>query len=286
MNLSILVVTYNCKLEDSITIRSILNSGVYFSNTNLCIWNNGPHKIIIDNKLLDKLNAVGLNTTINQTICNLPLSWIYNHFIQTFPSNLHVFLDHDSNLTQEYLTSITKKDNLFIAIPIITNKGTPRSPCINGAYSAGPYSNKSLVIAIGSGVAISKEAAIIIKDKYGSIFDEHFALYGVDTSFFVRLSKMGLTGKLKIIPGFEHSMSRYETESKKTQLFRITERSYDLGLMLRHYPSARSIKMAAKQIFLWSIGKKNLHITKFFNAFFTGRHERCNLCRAMEKHMI
>ena len=160
-------------------------------------------------------------------------------------------------------------------MPIILANGKPQSPCANGVFSAGPYSKNEYVTAIGSGIIISKEAANIVKKKYGNIFDENFALYGVDTSFFIRLNKLALTENLTSIPGFEHSLSRLEVESADIKLFRKLERSYDFGLTLRHYPSFSLLMMAFKQTLLWPIGRNRIKISKAFKVFVTGRHERC-----------
>lgn len=275
MTLSILVVAYNCEIEDSATIKSLLTSALHFGGATLCIWNNGPREICIEQPVMSKLEACGLNTVLKQTITNKPLSWIYNTFIESWPSDNYVILDHDSNLTKEYLSFVTNTQQTFVGMPTILTKGVPRSPCSHGVYSAGPYTKKDYVTAIGSGITISKEVIKIVKAKYGSVFDNHFALYGVDTSFFARLNNLGLVEKLQSIPGFEHSLSRLEIESKEVTAFREAERSYDLGLMLRHYPSIKIIGIAAKQILLWPLGKNKIKISKVLHSFFTGCHARC-----------
>ncbi|MNF34121.1 hypothetical protein D3C76_577470 [compost metagenome] len=275
MSLSILVLTYNCEIEESITIRSLLNSKINFSGVELCIWNNGPKKFITNITALERLKKKGFSTTFKQTINNAPLSWIYNYFIQNFSNDSYVILDHDSELTLEYLSSILEKKDAFVKMPIILAKGIPQSPCSNGVFSAGPYTKKEYVTAIGSGIIISKEIAEAVRIKYGNVFDENFALYGVDTSFFIRLNKLALTEKLQSMPGFEHSLSRLETESKEVKLFRKVERSYDFGLTLRHYPSSSLLIVAVKQVLLWPFGRNRITISKALKVFITGRHERC-----------
>ncbi|MNE26170.1 hypothetical protein D3C80_1195250 [compost metagenome] len=97
----------------------------------------------------------------------------------------------------------------------------------------------------------------------------------MDTSFFIRLNKLALTEKLQSMPGFEHSLSRLETESKEVKLFRKVERSYDFGLTLRHYPSSSLLIVAVKQVLLWPFGRNRITISKALKVFITGRHERC-----------
>lgn len=276
MSLSILIVTYNCEIKDSVTISSLLNSRLDFSGTTLCIWSNGPNKLLHDEKVHKSLEGMGFRLTLIQTLHNAPLSWIYNNFIKSFPSDSYAILDHDSRLSLEYLSAILKQQKNTVRLPIIMANGQPQSPCSNGVFCAGPYTKKNYVMAIGSGVIISKLIAENIKSAYGNVFDENFALYGVDTSFFVRIYKLGLTENLISIPGFEHSLSRLEMESRDVKLFRKIERSYDFGLSLRHYPSNKLAMSALKQILLWPIGRNRIILSKALKAFLVGRHERCS----------
>jgi hypothetical protein len=276
MSVSMLVLTYNCEIEESITIKSLLNSKINFSGVTLCIWNNGPNAISTETPAIVKLKEIGFKITIKQTITNAPLSWIYNYFLEDLSSDSYLIFDHDSELTPEYLNFILEKNSVFVGMPVISAKGIPQSPCSNGVFSAGPYTKNECVTAIGSGIIISKEAAKAIRGKYGNVFDENFALYGVDTSFFIRLHKLLLTEKLQSIPGFKHSLSRLETESNEVKYFRKVERSYDFGLMLRYYPSIRILKTAAKQVLLWPFGRNRIILSKALKVFIAGRHERCD----------
>lgn len=276
MSLSILVLTYNCEIDESVTIRSILNSKINFIGVNLCIWNNGPKEVTTDKSVLEELEEKGFKITIRQTINNIPLSYIYNRFIQSFSSDNYLILDHDSELTREYLAFILRKNDIFVGMPIILANGVPQSPYSNGVFSAGPYTKMDYVTAIGSGIIISNEAAKAVRIKYGNVFDENFALYGVDTTFFIRLNKLELTEKLQSMPGFEHSLSRLEAEPEEVKRFREIERSYDFGLMLRHYPSISLLIIIAKQALLWPFGKNKIKLSKALKVFIAGRHERCN----------
>ena len=119
-----------------------------------------------------------------------------------------------------------------------------------------------------------------IHQYYKNVFDERFYLYGVDTTFCIRLFERKLTGSVNIIPGFNHSLSRLENESVKTTNFRRVERSYGQGLTLRYYyplltgiyyllrVTASTLKrMIFKQTY-------NVNIIDMFKAFLNGKHRR------------
>lgn len=275
MSLSILVLAYNCEIDQSRTIRSILSVPLDFSGIRLCIWNNGPSFFLSSKTVLDALEAKGFEVTVQQTIENAPLSCIYNFFIRNYCAENYVILDHDSDLTVEYIEYVLGVGDNFVGMPIIQVGGKPQSPCVNGKYFSGPYTGREFVTAIGSGLVINREVVQKLLIDYGNVFDENFALYGVDTSFFCRIYESGLSKRLRAIPGFNHSLSRLEVECGNIKRFREIERSYDLGLMLRHYPSVRLVMSLLKQVVLWPLGKKKIHLYRLLKVFILGRHERC-----------
>jgi len=275
MSLSILVVTYNCSLEESETVNALANSGLRFDGVRLCLWNNGPREIMPCRDRLAALTEQGFAVSFQQTPGNAPLSRIYNYFIKNFPSTRYAILDHDSNLSKEYLQYLLENEGTFLGMPIIQVDGVPQYPRVRRRFAAGPYARQDKVLSIGSGLLISQEAVDCIQAEYGSVFDEHFALYGVDTTFFRRLNALGLAERLCAIPGFEHSLSRLEAESAEMKHFRKVERSYNFGLMLRHYPSAKQRRTFIKEVVQSLFGRNHFLIGKTLKAFFQGRHERC-----------
>lgn len=275
MSLSIIIVLYNCKTEESETIKSILSTNTAFSKTRLCIWNNGPVTAPPQRDTILSLNRKGISTVYIETLQNAPLSWIYNSFIDNFKSEKYVILDHDSSLSENYISYMASDIVDFLCTPIINAKGSPRSPTANGKFSPGPFRKNERVIAIGSGIIISQVAALHVKSAYGGVFDERFFLYGVDTSFFTRIFKLGLSDRIQSAPGFEHSLSRLEDEPEETRVFRSIERSYDLGLMLRCYPQIAHLKTLAKQIALTLFRENNLKTHKILATLAAGYHKKC-----------
>ncbi|WP_413691538.1 hypothetical protein [Psychromonas sp. KJ10-2] len=102
-------------------------------------------------------------------------------------------------------------------------------------YSGVNITRKSKVVSIGSGLVIGRDVAAFVKKIYGDIFDERFYLYGVDTTFFLRVFNSNLSNRINIISGFQHSLSRLQKESNEVKKFRCIERSYDKGLTIRFY---------------------------------------------------
>lgn len=266
---------YNCAPEDSETIRSLINTEQETIKARLCIWNNGPKTAKPTPETIKWLHYSGIEAIYIETLENQPLSWIYNHFIKKFNAKKYVILDHDSKVSKEYKAHVFSDEIDFIGAPRIEAKGSPRSPSVKGKFSPGPYKKNECVTAIGSGVVVSSEAAQLISKIYGDVFDEKFALYGVDTSLFLRVHRLGLSDRVKLIPGFEHSLSRLENEPSSVKEFRKTERSYDFGLTVRNYPEILHIKFVIKQALLCLLGKGSFNLVAAMKAFASGRHEKC-----------
>lgn len=271
-----LVVLYGCAPSESSTIKSLLKSEVCLESLLLVVWNNGPTPYEIDQDLLLVMAEKKLSLVFVQTPFNAPLSWVYNYFLENFVSDINIISDHDSVFSKEYLESAFFPTSFFLRLPIIYTKGVARNPTVKGEFSDGPYNNKTKVISIGSGLVLSKTAVDIIASVYGSVFDEKFALYGVDTSFFYRIHKANLGYMLETIPGFEHSLSRLESESKEIKKIRLVERSYDFALMFRNYPEIWQIKYLVKQLILLMLNKNILDFKSFFRALLSGIHPRAS----------
>lgn len=278
MSISILVVLYNCEILESATIWSLLNSKLMFGNVNLIIWNNGPKKIACDENIINKFKEKGLLVTLIQTIQNLPLSYVYNSFIEKYSSDYYVFLDNDSSLNDTYLNHILKLKKLdvfFVGVPIINVRGISYSPSVRNEFSSGPFKKDDKVIAVGSGIVLNNKAIQTIQKSYNTVFDVNFALYGVDTTFFLRVHSLGFSDRISIMPSFDHSLSRLEVESETMTNFRLEERSYDIGLTLRHYPSFEFILTFFRMIAGRVIGRNRFMISKVLKAFVEGKHNRC-----------
>lgn len=233
------IVLYNKNPYDSITICNLLN----FSNSiekriKILIWNNGPKKI--NKKDIPITKNINIDIEIVETISNISLAIIYNKSIENNNSNLFIFLDDDSVITKNYFFSIFQVDRYKIAIPLITVNGKINYPLYRRRLIKKPFTHEALItsktpiITIGSGLVIGNEVIHIILKKYNKVFDERYLLYGVDISFCLRLRQLEKIN-IKIIPGFEHSLSRLKKEKNSIKDFRKKEISYSVGLTLRYY---------------------------------------------------
>ena len=280
---SIIILLYKWEIYSSPTIKSILASKLRFENVNLVIWNNGPRRFQSTN--VETLTRMGFLVSIVETIENRALSSIYNQFIKEYSSNRYIILDHDSKLNDNYIINALNSDSSALSIPLIYSNGIVRGPKINNSISevGAVISKNDRILTIGSGIVIGKEIAAIVENKYGNIFDEKFYLYGVDSSFFIRISNLLLSNRVNIIDGFEHSLSRLETETKAVKDFRLKERGYDLGLTLRFYPSLKYYKKFFKLLFKSFFYRSPLPIHHVFKSFLSGKHYR-SLDEKNKKH--
>jgi hypothetical protein len=273
MRISCLITSYSCKPCDSKTLLSLKEFNDSIENVSFFYWNNGPILLSdLDRKFIDELR---LDFSIIETIENKPLSWVYNDFISESAADRYVFLDHDSDISLSYIKTISSLLHLDVAVPVILSNGAVRSPTVDGIFKSSPYAVSDCVIAIGSGIVLSRDIAEKLKLYYGDVFDSSFGLYGVDTSFFLRLFSMKLSNCIRSIDGFEHSLSRLEIESPKIKLFRKIERSIDQGLMFRHYSGRLHFLRLVRALFTncLFLGKFNLPV--LLRAYISGKHPRC-----------
>lgn len=275
---AILVLLYNKKISESKTLSTLAASYYQFSNAKLVIWNNGPKRLkAIDVSIFTDL---GYQVQIEETINNESLAIIYNSFIRNNEAEKYIFLDDDSTLNADYIKAASESDSSVISMPIITSGGEVENPTIN---SISFDFNKKIVstdtvMTIGSGLVIGRSIVLKLQERFNSVFDERFYFYGVDTTFCHRLKMSKLVENIRIITGFEHSLSRLETESNTMYKFRRKERSYDLGMTLRYYYSIRRsvyiLAVVTLHILKCALLKKKslFSLPLLFRAYVTGKH--------------
>ncbi len=275
---TILIVLYNKTVSESSTYKSLIKDANSLKNIDLLIWNNGPQEV---NKILDERETeLFRSVTILEDLSNAGLAKIYN-FAFTFKDNdFCVFLDDDSEVSAPYIESLLTLDRNTCAVPILTHNGLVQSPTLKKekVENSELPEDRNRFRAVGSGITVGANVANKLKAVYGSVFDEHFLLYGVDTTFFIRLERANLLSHLKIIPGFEHSYSRLSDKQDAISDFRQKERAYDEGLRARYYKSKPSLLVYTIRTGLRSVknqimGKKDLDGYKF-KAIITGKHYR------------
>lgn len=278
--IAILILLYNKEISESNTITSLLDSNVQYQNARIVIWNNGPKPMAISDSIL--LENLGYDVVIKETLNNESLAVIYNKFLAENIAEKYILLDDDSTLNASYILASSEICRGELGMPVINSQGEVQSPKINGL----PYSKeaeislKSKVAAVGSGLIIGSEVIAKLKEKYNLIFDERFYLYGVDITFCLRVFDCELTDRIRVISGFNHSLSRLEKESPKMSKFRRLERSYDLGLRQRYYyPLSRSLFVILKVSFRtlkmrFFRQEYRVYLLPLFKAFVLGKHYR------------
>lgn len=276
MNISILVVLYNKSVSESVTLSSLLTDKDIGPNSTIVIWNNGPQALQHsqgDMILIEQLKEHFSHIFFEESLENQSLSWIYNQFIDKYSSDKYVILDHDSHLNQTYLSAIQQESGLLLLPKVISqNKlcSPSRLPKNNDRYKSRQHFS-----AITSGMVLSEQLVHLMQKHYGDTFDSHYAFYGIDTSFMLRMKKLAVCDKITVIEGFEHSLSKNEKESKAVKEFRSRELAISTALTTRHYPSYSSYRRFIKSVFKSIRGKNHYPIQEMFAAFWTGKHPKC-----------
>ncbi|MGL6260682.1 glycosyltransferase family 2 protein [Vibrio sp. WXL210] len=273
---TILVILYNKTILESTTLSSLVDYQGNLTHIDLLIWNNGPSEV--DTSLPEVYSEKFNSITIHQDTSNAALSKIYNFALEHNNNDFCIVLDDDSTLSQQYLDKATKGTKDACLVPILTNQGKVQSPTIKKNKVEQPQQLTEIkrFRAVGSGVVISRQFKEKMKTAYGSVFDERFFLYGVDTTFFIRAEQIKLIHLISVIPGFEHSYSRLESEDEVLSDFRKKERAYDEGLRNRYYKSKPSLFLYTLKL-LWKIASKddNQNERYIWDAIKSGKHYRC-----------
>jgi hypothetical protein len=232
----ILIVIYNKNFERSETIKSLLLCEFEGS---IIIFNNGPNILSEDNELLNLVRDKFISVKVIQDISNKPLSIIYNDFLCIKSFERYFIFDDDTNINHDFFRN-KKETCCDLSIPIIRSITTKKIcyPVINNCV----YKNEKKlnygdeVISIGSGLMISASLIEIFFNNSMKLFDERYALYGVDYSLFRRINSFNMNDakiNIDISECINHSLSSVdEKPSKKREL----ERLIDLVLTKMYYP--------------------------------------------------
>ena len=272
----VLIVLFNKKPEDSTTLVSLLNSEI--NKIKLVIHNNGPEVVTLPERILKSFALKNISYELVNCISNKPLSVLYNEFIDSNLScKTFVLLDDDSEITQSYAHSISNF-NYDLETPRIVSKkdGVVYYPVSNGKVIK---KDSTLDVigthSIGSGLIISHNLINQFKENKIKLFDENYALYGVDVSLFRRmwlLSDKGINFNVKTSSSILHSLSR--TEAKETD-FRRLERIIDFAITLRHYPTFRAYLSFCKRLLIQFCTMRFKDLVTMISVFVQGKHPRC-----------
>lgn len=271
---AVLVALYNQQIQESKTISSLrLLKEKLGENIHITIWNNGPKELpeISDDLFYCDIRFI-------QEVSNKPLSYVYNHFMDSIDAEKYVFFDQDTLINEKYIEELLS-DSSMVSIPIIACDEKIYSPttCSGEPISTDSYVNCKIV-GIGSGICLRRKVKEQFISKFGEVFDSRFVLYGVDTTFFLRLHTLDKEVSINVLSSVQHSLSKMEKESLATKKFRKKERAYDLGLRLRYYFSLELLIVVAKKLLANLLFVRNeINVKDFFIALISGTHYRRKL---------
>lgn len=280
----IVVILYNKEIRDSLTINSLNSSEV--KNTTLHIINNGPNEIKLDNDCDDFTLNENNEVKIFNFLDNRPLSIIYNQALNNIGYDRYILFDDDSVLSENFFHSIDvfSDDKIDLQLPRIIDRKTqrityPRVRGYEGFDKDGMFKipQNTHFYSIGSGLVIYKKLVDTFYRNNLTVFDERFALYGVDLSLFRRVERLKKNGEeinAQINSFLIHSLS---STSEKMTDWRYKERLYDHVLSMRFY-SKNKFRLCINfgRAILKELCKfnfENVHL--IIMTFFRGKHPRC-----------
>ncbi|QNK08297.1 glycosyl transferase [Enterobacter sp. JUb54] len=274
--IAILVVLYGKEISESATISSLLTSGLV--GAKVILHNNGPSEISISSEEQKKFDASGNDFVLANCIDNKPLSTIYNDFVrENSQCDVLSFFDDDSTIPKKYVSIITSRE-FEIELPKILSRIDSKIyyPLVDKrVFNDDGVMIGNNIFSIGSGLTLTKGVIEKFIKHQMELFDEHYALYGVDFSFFRRLHALQTKGeRFSISSNFTllHSLSKVESVQSK---FRHDERLIDFALTVRHYPSTRLYLAFIKKNILCLLKLKIKDNILMVMTFLNGSHPRC-----------
>lgn len=200
MNITTIIILYNSSIEESSTIQSLLTSNITNINLKVIIWNNGPKPLIKDEYLKFKniFDSYKIQLSIFENIHNIALSKIYNFFVTKKQFDFFSILDQDSKLSSDFFQNIKNNSDYDVIVPAIYSSGwrtKENSLCFPIYHKSRDLFDKQIfemgeIESISSGLTISKRLKDRLNENNNQIFNERYALYAIDTCFFIDLKSL------------------------------------------------------------------------------------------------
>ncbi|EMX4955233.1 hypothetical protein [Raoultella planticola] len=280
MKTILLVLLYNKSIGYSETLISLNNND--YGDYDLIIYNNGPN-LLENEKLFDQLKIKLNSVELYQDLSNKPLSIIYNNFFRkNIGYDRFIIFDDDTILPATFFADINRGELLDtdLQLPLIKSKLTGEIfyPASNYKVISDEVSfkNDEYILSIGSGLIIYSNLVRLFNKYNLTLFDERFALYGVDFSFFRRIQKLKNKGEVVNIQCksyLEHSLSRADSSDSQ---WRQDERFIDTILSILFYSPFYKVVYSISKISLINIIKFNTRNIKIIMDILVWRkHPRC-----------
>ncbi|CAG67528.1 MULTISPECIES: glycosyltransferase family 2 protein [Acinetobacter] len=279
MNVAMVVIVYNKALNESTTLQSLLT----FTHAiqELVIVNNGPEQLDED-EFFFALKQKHSQVYLENYLQNKPLSWIYNDLIEKYDADYYVLFDDDTIINSQYENHLFNTlDQTDIEFPKIFARveHVQHFPVLNNALlkDSGELSNIETIFSVGSGLILSKRLKYIFIERFGHVFDQHFAFYGVDSTFFIRLNLLlseNIPFKITSCSYLNHGLSL--TEEALTP-WRKREFIYENTLKVKYYSGNTFM---ARLKFIRLMYRKLSHfefsdLKLVIKTFLSGKHPRC-----------
>jgi GT2 family glycosyltransferase len=266
MHTIFIVLVYNKDIFESQSLKSLLIQKENIpQKSEIVIFNNGVNifkqedKIKFIQDLFDFSSVSFIHGGKNESLAR-----IYNRIICDYDAKKYVLLDDDTELNEEFLHN-SQLNNALI-MPKIKSKNIEIYP-FRRSYRANTFK----FITISSGLCISSDLLSKVKVKYGDCFDERFKLYGVDTSFCLRLCKLDKFS-FSIKGALDHSLSKFEKETTNIKNFRYRERAIADALILRNYISFYSLINTLKFLIKLGVYRRFYEIKLWLTTYVKNKH--------------
>jgi hypothetical protein len=261
MKITAIIILYNENIENSKTFESLLNSDRSDITLNVIIWNNGPKSLNLQEVRQCKsvCDSKNISLSIYENLHNIALSKIYNFFINRESFDFFTILDQDSILNNDFFQNIKINNDFDVIIPQVYSAGwisKENSLCFPIYHENRKIFDKKAFImgeieSISSGLTLSNQLIKYISKSKQEIFNERYALYAIDTSFFLNLIALKQTEFKGICVGkINHSLDFNLQDRKKVSPMRRLEMEYSKVLNKIFYD-----KKSRLNIFLYLLRK-------------------------------
>lgn len=278
------VVLSHCSAQKSPTLNSLMKSKC--SLDELLIINNGAGTNNIDKEFIHNLGVKIKKVSIRHFLDVRPLSWIYNGVLNEYSqSDRFIFFSDNFVFENSYIDNLNSfySDVIDLQIPNIRDGVSKQIiyPRLNKFVQKIPdgikIDSQYTLLSMNSGLVIYRSLIDKFAECNMEVFDNRFALYGVDYNFFNRLEvlkKKNFKVCIQVINTIESSASEPENYDGDSQ---EVERIYDRVLSGKYYSKnilviyLRLLRITLQQIIRFKFSNLEL----IFKIFLEGKHPRC-----------